>query len=95
MTESNSNTMRWQLNRKINLTVFVQLIFLATLIVGTWVNLQRQLCIVQHDIGLLIQAQEKSQKKLEEVTEKTISHEYRLRSVEKCISKTNTASSSF
>jgi len=30
----------WQFNRQVNLSVLVQLVFLAALIVGSWVNLQ-------------------------------------------------------
>ena len=33
----------WSFNRQINLSVLVQLVLLASLIVGSWVNLQRQL----------------------------------------------------
>ena len=35
------NTMSWRLDRRINLSVLVQLMVLASLIVGSWLNLQR------------------------------------------------------
>ena len=41
MAEANSKS--WQFNRQINVSVLVQLVLLASLIVGSWVNLQRQL----------------------------------------------------
>lgn len=89
MSSENPNTTRWQFNRQINLTVIVQLFFLASLIVGTWANLQRQLCLVQHDINLLIQAQGKFQEKFEDLNKTSIGHEYRLRAIEKNIPRTN------
>ena len=45
----------WHLDQTCSLGVIVQLVLLASLIVGSWVNLQRQLDIVQHDINLLLQ----------------------------------------
>ncbi len=44
----------WRLNRQVNISVLVQLLFLASLIVGSWVNLQRQLDLLQHDVTALI-----------------------------------------
>ncbi|MHC4095725.1 MAG: hypothetical protein ACYSU3_06665 [Planctomycetota bacterium] len=41
----------WEFNRQINVSVLVQLVFLASLIVGSWVNLQRQLDLLQHDVN--------------------------------------------
>ena len=73
---------RWHLQRQISLSVLVQLITLAGLIVGTWVNLQRQLDIVSHDVKQLLTTQEKFCDKLENLQERTIAHEYRLRQVE-------------
>lgn len=36
-----NNTRTWQFNRQINVSTLVQIFFLAALIVGSWVNLQR------------------------------------------------------
>jgi hypothetical protein len=73
----------WHLNRQISLGVIVQLVLLASLIVGSWVNLQRQLDIVQHDINLLLQTQQSWQNKLDGLNERCVSYEYRLRAIEK------------
>lgn len=51
------NTKGWRLNRQINLSVIVQLVLLASLIVGSWVNLQRQLDLLQRDVSMLLQSQ--------------------------------------
>lgn len=73
---------RWRLQRRVSVSVLVQLLTLAGLIVGSWVNLQRQLDLVSHDVKLLLATQEKFCDKLENMQERTIAHEYRLRQVE-------------
>lgn len=75
-------TNRWRLQRQISLSVLVQLITLAALILGSWVNLQRQLDIVSHDVKQLLATQEKFCDKLERLQERTIAHEYRIRTIE-------------
>ena len=73
----------WQFNRQINLSVMVQLVCLASLIVGSWVNLQRQLDLLQRDVTMLVESNEELQQKLEKISGKTIAFEYRIRAVEK------------
>ncbi len=87
MAEENSRS--WQLNRQINISVLVQLVLLASLIVGSWVNLQRQLDLLQHDVTALIESNKQFQKKLETLWTEAIGREYRLRSVEKALAKTD------
>jgi len=82
-----NNTRAWQLNRQINLSMLVQLIFLAALIVGSYVNLQRQLDLLQHDVTMLLESQKSFQQKLETLSAKSISYEYRLRAIEKAVAK--------
>ena len=73
---------RWRLQRQVSVSVFFQLFTLAALIVTSWVNLQRQLDIVSHDVKQLLTTQEKFCEKLEDLQERTIAHEYRLQTVE-------------
>jgi len=80
MTRTASPT--WRLDRRINLSVLLQLMVLASLILGSWVNLQRQLDLLQHDVTALVQSQKDFQQKLEQLTERSLSCEYRLRAVE-------------
>jgi flagellar biosynthesis chaperone FliJ len=80
MTRGNGKT--WQLNRTVNLSVLVQLGFLASLIVGSWVNLQRQLDSLQRDVTSLLENQKQSAAKVEHLQEKVISHEFRLENLE-------------
>ncbi len=81
MTKTHSKT--WRLNRQINISVIIQLVLLASLIVGSWLNLQRQLDLLQRDVGMLLQSQTKLEQKLESLWTKSISHEYRLQAIEK------------
>ncbi len=89
MTSGNSKS--WRLNRQINLSVIVQLVLLASLIVGSWANLQRQLDLLQRDVSMLLQSQNSIEKKLESLWTKSISYEYRLQAIEKRTSKSEQA----
>ena len=79
----------WRLNRQINLSMIVQLVLLASLIVGSWVNLQRQLDLLQRDVSMLLQSQETLQQKIETLWTQSLSHEYRLQAIEKHVTKAN------
>lgn len=70
------------MNKQINLSVVVQIIFLASLIIGTWVNLQRQLCLLRADMDRLIKCQEKFSQRIETLNEQCIGFEYRIRNIE-------------
>lgn len=82
MSAARNNGRTWQLNRTVNLSVLVQLGFLASLIVGSWVNLQRQLDSLQRDVTSLLENQKQSAAKVEVLQEKVISHEFRLENLE-------------
>jgi len=75
--------------------VLVQLVLLASLIVGSWVNLQRQLDLLQRDVGMLLQCQRNFEQKLESLWSKSISYEYRLQAVEKDLSKAEKVKDTF
>ena len=83
------NKTNWRLDRRISLSVLLQVTVLASLILGSWVNLQRQLDLLQHDVTMLLQSQKESQRKLELLSERSISYEYRLRAVERAVDVTN------
>lgn len=76
------NTIHWRLGRRVNLSVLLQLAVLASLILGSWVNLQRQLDLLQHDVAALLESQKQSQQRLGSLTEQTLSHEYHLQAIE-------------
>ncbi|HEG43863.1 MAG TPA: hypothetical protein ENH94_07440 [Phycisphaerales bacterium] len=79
------NPGNWQFNRQVNLSVLIQLILLASLIIGSWVNLQRQLDFLQKDVDLLLQCQKDFQRRQEAISATSIAYEYRLRAIEKNI----------
>ena len=81
----------WRLNRQINLSVIIQLVLLASLIVGSWINLQRQLDLLQRDVSMLLQSQHGIEQKLESLWTKSISYEYRLQAIEKQAVKSDEA----
>jgi Tfp pilus assembly protein PilO len=91
----NQNQRSWQFNRRVNLSVLIQLAFLASLIVGSWVNLQSQLDLLQHDVTTLLQSQKSFEQKLESLSAKSISYEYRLRVIEKRLPEANIGDESF
>jgi len=85
MAEENSKN--WQFNRRVNLSILIQLVFLASLIVGSWVNLQSQLDLLQHDVTTLLQSQKNFEQKLELLQAKSISYEYRIQAIEQTLTK--------
>ncbi len=87
MTQVNSKS--WRLNRQINLSVIMQVMLLASLIVGSWLNLQRQLDLLQRDVSMLLQSQGSLEQKLESLWTKSISYEYRLQTIEKHAARVN------
>jgi hypothetical protein len=56
---------------------------------GSWVNLQRQLDLLQRDVTMLLQCQKNFEQKLESLWSQSISYEYRLRALEKVSTKTD------
>jgi flagellar biosynthesis chaperone FliJ len=68
------NDKRWNFNKQFNLSVLIELVFLAALIVGTWVNLQKQLSLLQHDITSLLDTQKQFQRQIEELTRTCITY---------------------
>lgn len=84
----NQNQQVWRFDRRVNLSTLIQLMFLASLIVGSWVNLQNQLNLLQHDVTALLQSQKSFEQKLESLQAKNLSYEYRLRAIEKQLPET-------
>jgi len=82
----------WHFNKQVNLSVLIQLVLLASLIVGSWVNLQRQLDLLQKDVSIILQKQTDFQQRIESLSAKSISYEYRIRTLEKAVRQTNISS---
>jgi hypothetical protein len=73
----------WRLDRRISLAVLLQLLVLASMILGSWLNLQRQIDSVQHDVTTLLANEKEFQQKFERLSERSLSCEYRLQAIEK------------
>jgi hypothetical protein len=93
MAEKNSKS--WQFNRQITVSTLIQLVVLAALIVGSWVNLQRQLDLLQHDVSTLLQSQKSFERKLESLSAKSISYEYRIRAIEETLTRSDVPEKAF
>jgi hypothetical protein len=91
----NQNQQAWRFDRRVNLSVLIQLAFLASLIVGSWVNLQSQLDLLQHDVTTLLQSQKSFEQKLESLSAKSISYEYRIQAIEKTLTKSDVPEKTF
>lgn len=61
----------------------MQVVFLASLIVGSWINLLRQLDLLQRDVSMLLKSQGNLEQKIESLWTKSVSYEYRLQALEK------------
>lgn len=75
--------------------MLIQLALLASLIVGSWVNLQRQLDMLQHDVTMLLACQKNFEQKIEVLSAKSISYEYRLQAIEKGLDKRDSSGKTF
>jgi hypothetical protein len=93
MTENYSKG--WHFNRQVNVSVLVQLVLLASLIIGSWMNLQRQLDLLQRDVTMLLGCQKSFEQKLELLSAGSIAYEYRLQAVEKALTKSERTGKSF
>ena len=87
MAETNSKS--WQFNRQINISTLVQLVLLACLIIGSYINLQRQLDLLQRDVTMLLECQKRFEQKVEALTAANILYEYRLRAIEKRLAESD------
>lgn len=75
----------WVFKREINLNMMIQIIMLAGLIISSWVNIQKQLCLMQHDVNLILEKQNAHQVKLDDFNERTLAMEFRITNIEKQI----------
>jgi hypothetical protein len=82
---------RWRLDRRVDLSVLLQVLTLASLIVGSWINIQRQLDKLQRDVTMLLDAQKNNTAKLDAVSAQTLGHEYRLQAVERRFAQPDTS----
>ena len=75
----------WQLNKQINLSMLIQLVFLATLIVGSWINLQNRLNLLQYDVTRLLETNKEYAQKIDSLSAKSLEYKYKLKLFEKSL----------
>ncbi len=92
---SDTTSKSWQLNRQIGISTIVQLGLLAALIIGSWVNLQRQLDLLQRDVTMLLECQKRSEQRTETLSATTVSNEYRITAIERRLDTTRGGGTGF
>jgi hypothetical protein len=79
----------WQFKKEVNLSMVIQLCLMASLVVGSWLNLERRIDALQHDVEALLKGQERFAGKVDELGALGIRHEYRLEVIERTLRKEN------
>jgi hypothetical protein len=72
----------WRFSRQVNISMIVQLVLLAFLIISSWVNLQTRLDVLQRDVVMLLTSQLDIQRQIRDLSGKSLTYEYRLQSLE-------------
>ena len=85
----------WRFDRQVNLSMLIQLAILASLIIGSWFNLQKQLDLLQRDVTMLLAGKKNFQRRLETLQASSISYEFRLRALEKNVAQTGSKDRDF
>lgn len=83
MTENNS----WRFRKEVNLSAVLQLCLMVSLILGSWLNLQRRIDTLQHDVDALLKGQERFSDKAEVLSAQCVRYEYRLELLERLMNK--------
>lgn len=73
-----ANEFRWRMDRQVNLAMLIQLVLLASLIVGQWMDTQRRLDRVSYDVIQLSEQLDRFGERLDTIGEKTTAHDVRL-----------------
>jgi hypothetical protein len=79
----------WQFKKEVNLSMVIQLCLMASLVVGSWLNLERRIDALQHDVETLLKGQERFAGKVDELGTQGVRHEYRLEVIERTLRKEN------
>lgn len=72
----------WVFRREITFGVLLQLVVLGVMVLAGWVNLQKQLAIIQHDLIRVLRTQQQVQTQIDLLSRTMQQHEYRLSSLE-------------
>jgi hypothetical protein len=79
----------WQFKKEVNLSMVVQLCLIASLVVGSWLNLEHRIDSLQRDVETLLKGQERFAGKVEQLGTEGVRHQYRLEVIERTLKKEN------
>lgn len=77
----------WQFKKEVNLSMVLQLCLMASLVIGSWLNLERRIDALQHDVETLLKGQDRFSGRVEELSADTVRTKYRLEAIEKAMRK--------
>jgi hypothetical protein len=77
----------WQFKREVNLSMVLQLCLMASLVIGSWLNLERRIDALQHDVDTLLKGQDRFSGRVEELSAASARNQYRLEAIEKTVRK--------
>ena len=86
---SQKESAKWTVKREVSLGLILQLLMITVLVLGSWFNLQSQLDLLHRDVQTLIESNRRFQMRLQQLNDKSIAFEYRLKAVESQQHKTN------
>jgi len=82
IAKRNHENKGWTFRREVTFGVLLQLTVLVVMALAGWVNLQKQLAIIQHDLIRVLRAQQQVQTQIEYLSHQVQQHEYRISGLE-------------
>ena len=83
----NSNNEKWHINKQINISTIIQIILLASLILGSWLNIQYQLNTLENDISQILKGQKCFAEKVENLSSDVFANKYEIRIIKSQLSE--------
>jgi hypothetical protein len=77
----------WKFRKEVNLSMVVQLCLMASLVAGSWFNLERRIAMLQHDVDALLKGQERFTSRVEQLSADAVRHEYKLEIIERRLAR--------
>jgi hypothetical protein len=81
------STEKWQFKKEVTLGVLIQLCLMASLVLGSWVNLERRIDALQHDVDALLKGQDRFAGKVDQLSADSVRNQYRIEVIERSMRK--------
>ena len=78
---------RWRLKKDVTLGALLHLTLLLVLMATTWINLQKELALIRHDLDRLLHSHTTIQEHIETISRESQVYEYRLQQLEQELNK--------